>query len=200
MKMSVLKPKNKTRKSSLLLKRFRKLHRSAAALLFVFFFVVAVSGLTLGWKKHAGNLIMPITQKSEVVAFSEWQDLSNLEMVAVEALQQHLTKRNSSLKVPKIERIDIRKKDGIAKFLFDEGNWEIQLSGKTAAVLSIGKRHSDWVERLHDGSILDDLLNTPNSILKLLYSNVMGIGLLLFTITGFWMWYGPKRLRKELHK
>lgn len=198
--MSVSKPKNKTRKSGLLLKRFRKLHRSAAALLFVFFFFVAISGLTLGWKKHTGNLIMPVTQKAEIVELSEWKELSSLEEIAVQALEKHLTAISTSLEVPKIDRIDIRKKDGIAKFLFDEGNWEVQLSGSTAAVLSIGKRHSDWVERVHDGSILDDLLNTPNSILKLLYSNVMGIGLLLFTITGFWMWYGPKRMRKELHK
>jgi hypothetical protein len=25
----------------------------------------------------------------------------------------------------------------------------------------------------------------------------MGVSLLVFTITGFWLWYGPKRMRRN---
>lgn len=194
--MSFLKDKNTKRVSALRLKQFRSLHRSLAALLFAFFFMVAITGLTLGWKKHAGNSIMPITQQADAVALSEWKDLASLEQIAIQAISKHIADANKHN--VEIDRIDIRKKDGIAKFLFKEGYWEVQLSGSSGAVLSIGKRHSDWVESLHDGSFLDKLFNTPNNILKLLYSNVMGIGLLVFTITGFWMWYAPKRMRKQL--
>lgn len=196
------KPNHKStkRKSGLLLKKFRTLHRTTAAFLFAFFFIVAVSGLTLGWKKHAGNLIMPETQKSEVVTFAEWKDLSELEELAQSSLKNHLLNEQSYASESQliIDRIDIRKSKGIAKFLFEQANWEVQISGSTGQILSIGKRHSDWIETLHDGSIIDSLIGESNGYIKLLYTNIMGIGLLIFTLTGFWMWYGPKRKRASL--
>jgi len=94
-----------------------------------------------------------------------------------------------------IDRIDIRKEKGSVKFIFLDSFYEVQLDGATGRVLSIGKRRSDFMENIHDGSIVDDYLGT-NGYIKLVYTNVMGISLLIFTITGFWLWYGPKRMRK----
>jgi hypothetical protein len=31
---------------------------------------------------------------------------------------------------------------------------------------------------------------------KVLVSSISGLALLIFTITGFWLWYGPKRMRR----
>ncbi|HKZ79325.1 MAG TPA: hypothetical protein VJ124_13680 [Pyrinomonadaceae bacterium] len=41
-----------------ILKVAREVHRITGALLFTFFFVVAVTGLLLGWKKHTGGVIL----------------------------------------------------------------------------------------------------------------------------------------------
>jgi len=55
-------------------------------------------------------------------------------------------------------------------------------------VLSIDKRYSDWIESLHDGSIISDGF-------KLVSMNFLGMGLLFLIFTGLWLWYGPRRIR-----
>ncbi|MFT6995171.1 MAG: hypothetical protein ACJA1P_001912, partial [Maribacter sp.] len=57
------------------------------------------------------------------------------------------------------------------------------------------RRRADFIENIHDASVLDNYLNTGGYI-KLIYTTVMSIALLLFTVTGFWLWYGPKRMRR----
>ena len=94
-----------------------------------------------------------------------------------------------------MESIDIRKEKGSVKFIFVDSFYEIQLDGANGNVLSIGKRRSDFLENVHDGSIVDDYLGTDGYV-KLVYTTVMGVSLFIFTVTGFWLWYGPKRMRK----
>lgn len=100
----------------------------------------------------------------------------------------------------KLERIDIRKDKGMVKFVFEEGFWGLQLDGATGKLLTIERRRSDFIEKIHDGSILDLYFNTPNGEIKLVYTTIMGLALLVFTITGFWLWYGPKRMRQQTGK
>jgi uncharacterized iron-regulated membrane protein len=89
-----------------------------------------------------------------------------------------------------IDRMDVRPGDGIIKVLFKAGYWEAQVDGKTGKVLSVAQRHSDWIEHLHDGSIVNDFF-------KLGYVNVLGLGLMLLAITGVWLWHGPKVIRRS---
>jgi hypothetical protein len=85
----------------------------------------------------------------------------------------------------------------MVKFIFAENFWGIQLDGATGQLLHIERRRSDFIEKIHDGSILDDYFKIGNGIIKLVYTTVMGLALLLFTITGFWLWYGPKRMKRK---
>ena len=85
----------------------------------------------------------------------------------------------------------------MVKFVFIDGYWGIQLDGATGKLLHIERRRSDFVENIHDGSIIDYLFETKNEIFKLIYTTIMGLSLLMFTITGFWLWVGPKRMRKS---
>ncbi len=119
--------------------------------------------------------------------------VDSLQTIACNVLHDSVSS-NLSLE---IERIDIRKDKGMVKFVFSNHLWEIQLDGATGKLLHIGKRHSDLIENIHDGSVLDDFTGTENGQLKLIYSSIMGLSLLAFTITGFWLWYGPKRMRKN---
>lgn len=117
--------------------------------------------------------------------------MDSLHTIATSTLHREVSP-NLSLE---LDRIDVRKEKGSVKFVFVDDYQEIQLDGATGNVLSIGQRRSDFLEHVHDGSILDTYLGTGGYI-KLAYTNIMGISLLLFTITGFWLWYGPKRMRK----
>lgn len=96
-----------------------------------------------------------------------------------------------------LDRIDVRKDKGMVKFIFESNFWGVQLDGATGKLLHIERRKSDFIEKVHDGSILDYYFGTTDQQIKLVYTSVMGLGLLIFTITGFWLWYGPKRMRKK---
>lgn len=173
------------------LRLFRKIHRTMGIFLFVFFFIIALSGVLLGWKKDSSGLILPKTQIGSSTELKNWQPLNKLNDIADKTLLHTLGKDITLT----LNRIDIRKEKGIAKFIYKHNNYGIQIDGATGKVLSIGKRHSDVIENLHDGSMVDDFLGTKGYF-KLFYTSVMGIALLLFTITGFWLWYGPKQMRK----
>lgn len=73
----------------------------------------------------------------------------------------------------------------------------IQLDGATGRLLHIERRNADLIENIHDGLILDYRFGIKSEYLKLVYTSVMGTALMIFTITGFWLWYGPKRMRNR---
>jgi hypothetical protein len=81
--------------------------------------------------------------------------------------------------------------------VFENHLWEVQLDGKTGELLQLDKRHSDFIENLHDGSVIDNLFGFSSKIFKVIYTTIMGLALILFTITGFWLWYGPKRMKRR---
>jgi hypothetical protein len=72
----------------------------------------------------------------------------------------------------------------------------LQLDCTTGELLSIEKRSSDLIENIHDGSIVDKLLGS-NEKAKVGYTAIMGLSLLLLIISGFWLWYGPKKIRQQ---
>lgn len=162
------------------------------AFLFIFFFLISVSGLFLGWKKNSGGLILAETKRGTTADFSKWQPLAVLYDKAEKIIKDSIT----SNKIIALNRVDIHKEKGVIKFIY-ENYYGLQLDGATGELLEFGKRNSDFIENLHDGSIIDTYFNTSRGIFKLIYTTIMGIALLLFTITGFWLWYGPKRMRRN---
>ncbi|UMB53261.1 PepSY domain-containing protein [Lutibacter sp. A64] len=179
-----------------ILRNFRKVHRATGALLFIFFFIISITGILLGWKSHSNNVIIPQSHQGTSNDLREWLPIDSLHKKAIVVLKDSIATDLSS----ELDRIDIRKNKGMVKFIFENHTWEIQLDGATGTVLNIGKRHSDFIENLHDGTVLDNWLNTSSKIFRVIYTTIMGLALLLFTITGFWLWYGPKKLKKHRKK
>lgn len=183
----------KRQKQAKALRRFRKIHRTAGSFLFFFFLFVSVTGLLLGWKKNSGGLILPKSYKGTSSDLKEWLPIDSLHKTACRILHDSVSK-NLSLE---LERIDIRKDLGMVKFVFADNYKGIQLDGATGKLLHIENRRSDFIENIHDGSILDYYFGTTNEQIKLIYTSIMGLSLLTFSVTGFWLWYGPKRMRKK---
>lgn len=184
----------KRKQQAKVLRTARKLHRVTGIFLFVFFFIIAVTGLLLGWKKQTG--LLPPTTKGNSANAAQWLSIDSLKNKANTYL---LTSVNADLSIA-IDRIDIRPEKGIVKFVYAEHFWELQLDCTTGALLQIGRRNSDIIEKIHDASLLDYSMKTSGDWIKLAYTTVMGLALILFTVTGFWLWYGPKRMKKEKHK
>jgi uncharacterized iron-regulated membrane protein len=182
---------NKRQQQAKVLRIARKLHRTTGALLFVFFFIIAITGLLLGWKKHSGGTLLAPTFQGTSADLKQWLSIDSLHTLANRLLLDSISPGLST----DVDRIDIRKDKGAVKFIYKDHYWALQLDGVTGKLLHKERRRADFIEHIHDGSLLDSLLGTRNGQIKLVYTTIMGVALLLFTVTGFWLWYGPKRLR-----
>lgn len=181
----------KRKRQAKLLRVARKVHRTAGAMLFVFFFALACTGLLLGWKKHSGGAILAKSFAGKSTNQEEWLPIHVLHDKAVQVIREKVSAELST----EIDRIDIRPDKGMVKFIFVESYWGVQLDCTTGELLHLERRRSDFIEHLHDGSYFDNVLGTEYGQIKLVYTSVMGVALLIFTITGFWLWYGPKQFR-----
>jgi hypothetical protein len=168
---------------------YRKIHKWISVPLFVFMFLIGATGLLLGWKKAAG--ILPSTKKGSNMEASTWISLDNIQKTA-----QQFAKDSLKLST-EIDRIDVRPQKGVAKIVFNEHFTELQIDCATGKVLSISQRNSDIIEKIHDGSILDFFVKTKNDEIKLFYTTIVSLGLILLSFSGFWLWYNPKRIKKQ---
>ncbi len=165
------------------LRKLRKLHRFLGLSISFFLIISAATGILLALKKDV-NIIQPPTQKSTVDKSQPWLEIPDISSIA----QKALTTQHPDQMANVVDRIDVRPNKGIAKVIFKEGNWEAQIDGRSGEVLSIAKRYSDWIESLHDGSIISDGF-------KLISMNYLGFGVILLILTGIYLWWGPKKVR-----
>lgn len=161
---------------------YRKWHKYFGLSVSLFVLISAITGILLAWKKDI-TVLQPPTQKGVTTTIADWQPVERLAEVAVAAVD------SLQLTADNLDRIEYRPTKGIAKVIFDTGSWEVQVDATSLEVLSVAKRHSDWIEHLHDGSIISDGF-------KLISMNFLGIGLLALLVTGLWLWLGPIKIRK----
>lgn len=167
------------------LRWLRNLHKWLGLPLIVFFLLVGITSILLAWKKKAE--LLPPTLETKMESGS-W--ILPSEMVEIgEAEMQKLGKDSE------VDRIDIRPDKGTAKITFKTHFTEVQVDGFSGEVLSVGTRHSDWIEKVHDGSIVDFYLGGDEAT-KLTYSTLTALGLILMSLSGFYLWYYPKLIRR----
>ncbi len=175
--------KYKIKKISAVLRNYRVYHRYLGIALGAFILISSITGILLGWKKDV-DLLQPPTVKGKSTNLSEWISLDRISTIAYAALDSAQIITDNP-----IDRIEARPEKGMVKVLFTKGYWEVQLDGSTGKVLSVSRRHSDWIEQIHDGSIISDWF-------KLISMNVLGFGLLILSVTGFTLWFFPKQIRR----
>jgi hypothetical protein len=167
------------------LRWLRSLHRWVGIPLILFFLVIGITSILLAWKKKTE--LLPPTLKTEIEN-GTW--ILPSEMVRIGEEEMRNLGRDTE-----VDRIDIRPDKGVAKVTFKTHFTEVQLDGLSGKVLSIETRHSDWIEKVHDGSIVDFYLQGDEAA-KLTYSTLTSIGLILMGISGFYLWYFPKVIRR----
>lgn len=175
-----------------IIRLFRKLHRQTAIVLMVAFLIMAISGILLGWKKNAGSLLLAPTQTGTSTNLEAWLPISQLAEAATAYMRDSIPGNKSA----KIDRMDVRPSKGIVKFSFTGHYKGLQVDGATGKILLVEQRRSDLIEHIHDGTIADRIFPNQEGLFKLIYTMVMGLALMLFVITGFWLWAGPKHMRR----
>jgi len=171
----------------------RKIHRTMGIFLFAAFIVIGATGLLLGWDKRSFGLIHPKTYSGVSTDMADWLPIESLHEKALAIAREQISP-DAPLKV---SRIEFRPANGMVKIRFSEGYTGLQLDCTTGELLHVERRRHDFIMSIHDGSILDNLLGTSGEPIKVTYTTVAGTALLLFSITGFWLWMGPRRLRSQ---
>jgi len=164
------------------LRNIRKLHRVLGLSICLLVIISATTGILLSYKKQA-EWIQPPTQ---------YGTSSQTELfISIDSIHEIGIKQVIGLKNPvTIHRIDIRPEKGIAKILYEDANWEMQIDIITGKVLSQKARYSDLIERIHDGSFISEGF-------KIGSMTYLGLGLLILTLSGLGLWYGPKVIRNK---
>src|SRR5690606_15600236 len=139
----------KRKRQARVIRDFRKVHRWTGLALSLFFLLIGITGLLLGWKKEVP--LLPPTSRGASATAAQWLPVDSLTK-QVSAYMRDSIDAALSLE---LDRIDIRPGKGIAKYLYVNHYWEVQVDCTTAEILSVGKRHSDFLEHLHDFSFFD---------------------------------------------
>lgn len=173
-----------------LLRLFRKIHKVSGLTLMLFLLTIGITGLLLGWKKHSGGILLAETVNGSTTNMEAWLPIQILTTKTLEFAKDSLHFE------PTLDRIDVRPDNGIIKYTFKNNIHGIQIDAATGRILLVEKRYADVIEQIHDGSLMDKTMGWKSGIFKLIYTSIMSLGLILFCITGFFLWFGPKILRR----
>lgn len=143
--------------------------------------MVAVTGVLLSVKKEFDVLQPPTAEGT-----SPGLPATRLDQLLVAVTAEP---GRSALSWRDVDRIDVRPGDGIAKLILNDRT-EYQVDLHTLEVLQTGYRTSDFVETLHDFSVLGDWG-------KYLLSLPTGIALLVLWGTGAYMFVKPMLVKRR---
>jgi len=174
-----------------LLQQYRNLHKKLASVLFVFFFLIGLTGSLLSFKSAFTKVIFENKEISAENKLTKILPLDSLETIATSVLN-----KKANTKFRNSEKVEIKLAKGTVIFYYKDA-YSIQLNGASGAPVFIEKKYGGIIQDIHDGAILDSLFINKTSLSKKVYSIIMGLSLLLLTITGTYMWYKPKMIKKN---
>lgn len=166
-------------------KFFWTTHKWTGIILAAIFAVLAVSGFLLLIKKDY-DWIQPPTHEGadgRVVDFISNQELFEIVLDAGDPAFQSFDD---------IDRVDFRPHKRVFKVRSNDYH-EIQVDAVTGEILSQQYRLSDWLETLHDGSLIAGWFHDW-------VMPVAACGLLFLTFSGLWLWLEPKYRRAKRRK
>jgi hypothetical protein len=166
----------------------RRIHKVVSITFVFFLLIIGVTAILLAWKKEMK--LIPKTQSTKVEKPGDWISLEKMIIIGQTFMRDSIGKSDL------IDRVDVRPDKGIAKIVFKKHFTEIQIDGFSGDILSINQRNSDLVEKIHDGSILDFLMDSDSENSKIIYSTLTSLGLIFLCITGFYLWYNPRKMKR----
>lgn len=170
---------------------FRKVHKTIGVIIGIWLIVVACTGLMLGWKKTVGNPLQAPTEKGISSNLNDWLPIGELKFKADSMLKSQFSDAK-----PDAFKIDIRSKTEVVKFIYTKDFKEVQVDGQSGKILALNHRNSDWIEKLHEGAIFD-IWAGKGSFFKHFFVTLGGIGIITLAISGFWLYLGPKLIRRR---
>lgn len=159
-----------------------RLHRWLGVAAGLVLMLSAATGLLLLLKKDYPSLQPPLLQREAPPGALQPLDRVLAAAFALGAPQ---------LRTPAdVARIDFRPAAGVHKVIAAQGDVEVQVCAVTLRTSGPAVRRSDWIERLHDGSLLGGWMHD-------LVMPVVALALLYLGLSGYLMWAWPKWRRRR---
>lgn len=174
-----------------LLQVSRQWHRRIASVLFIFFFIISITGIMLGWKYLFTKVIFDNKNIKAETSINKWLKLDTLEVLATASINAK-TKNNFK----KAENIQLKPAKGYINFSF-KNNYNIQVEGATGTAIHIEQKNGSFIQDIHDGALAGDWFNLKPGLFKTIYSTIMGLSLLFLTVSGFYLWWKPKQIKQS---
>jgi uncharacterized iron-regulated membrane protein len=171
---------------------FRTWHRAIGVVAAFIFLLITTSGLLLIWKKNSNGYLLAETMKGSNMNANNWISLHDLQITGINILKEKLPGMDTT-----IDRIDVRPDKGMAKVRFKNHYHALQIDLATGQLLYFEIRRADFIEKLHDGSLFDEWLGS--NFIKLSYGSLAGLSLLFLSVSGFFLWVNPRRIRQIKH-
>ena len=173
-----------------LLNTSRNWHRKIASILFIFFFIIGLTGLMLGWKSLFTKTIFDNKTIKPEASYRKWLPLDSLEKLATASLNKMTSKHYKEA-----ENIQLKPSKGLITFTYKD-YYSIQVNGATGATMHVEQKLGTWIQDIHDGAIIDGMFGGKTGVSKSTYTTIMALSLLFLTVSGFYLWYKPKQLKR----
>ena len=164
-------------------KFFWKAHRWTGIVVAAVVVTSSVTGFMLLLKKRV-DWIQPPTLQGAAGGVEDFITVQRL-------LEVVFAQNDPDFTVPgDIDRIDLRPDDRVFKVISKHHYAELQVCAVTGQVLSRGRRRSDLLEDIHDGSFWAGWWHDWAM-------PVFGVGLAFMTASGLWLWIEPTLRRRK---
>lgn len=164
-------------------KFFWNTHKWTGIALAAFVLLMSVTGFLLLIKKKAAWIQPPLQEAAKGSA----EEFITLQQIFAAVLAHG---HDDFAAIEDVGRVDIRPRDRVFKVTSAHSDVELQVDAITGAVLSEDVRWSDWIERLHDGSMLGDWVHEW-------VMPVVSAGLAFLVASGMWLWIEPMVRRRR---
>lgn len=164
---------------------FFKISGFIALLLFI---SNAISGIVLSSESDVNSFLKPeIITATHISKEEVYVPIPTLKKLAISMIKA----KHSEVISLNLDHIELYDDKGTMLFLYQEG-WAVQIEAKTGRILEISKMKKSKARSIHDASLLDEFFHT-DGIFKKGYTILLGSALLIFSITGLWLWIKPNK-------
>jgi len=156
----------------------RNAHKWVGLICSIALLMISVTGILLATKSWLGAIRPPEADGTKIESPTE---VVSMDKVVASAFAVGIPELQS---VTDIDRVDYRPKRNMFKVVSKEGYHEVQVDGKTGKVLQVAKRVDQFTEKIHDMSIFGDGFREFGL-------PIVGLGLLVLSITGIVIFFNP---------
>ena len=171
-----------------LLRAARKWHKRVSTILFAFFFIISATGVLLGWKSLFASKIYSSGHSPMIHQKQPWLPMDSLLAFAKADLRDKVPGDS----IDEIVSLNAFPDKNLIRVSF-RNQYNVQLNAVSGELISIEKKATDLIVKIHDGEWFDDMVNSKNEVIKTTYTSIMGLALFFLTLSGFWMRFMPKR-------